>query len=122
MIELTSRIFFSALAQGLHSSSTEVIDWSGALDSALNRLYTYTRARRPSRTLVDPLSAFVEGLASGRSLVEATSAAATAAEQTRNVEAKAGRSAYVESESLKGKVPDPGAWGVKLILEALVQN
>lgn len=122
MIELTSRIFFSALAQGLHSSSTEVIDWSGALDSALNRLYTYTRARRPSRTLVDPLSAFVEGLASGRSLVEATSAAATAAEQTRNVEAKAGRSAYVESESLKGKVPDPGAWGVKLILETLVQN
>jgi len=100
-----------------------VIDWSGALDSALNRLYTYTRARRPSRTLVDPLSAFVESFVSGKNFVEAVGAAATAAEQTKDVDAKAGRSAYVESESLKKeKVADPGAWGVKLILEALVQE
>jgi triose/dihydroxyacetone kinase / FAD-AMP lyase (cyclizing) len=121
--ELVSRIFFSSLAQGLHSSSTEVINWSGALDSALNRLYTYTRARRPSRTLVDPLSAFVESLVSGKSLAEAVSAASRATEETKDIEAKAGRSAYVASESLKKeKIADPGAWGVKLILEALVRG
>lgn len=118
--ELFSRIFFSSLAQGLHSSSTEVIDWSGALDFALSRLYTYTRARRPSRTLVDPLSAFVESFVSGKSLAEAAGAASRAAEETKDVEAKAGRSAYVASGSLN--VADPGAWGVKLILEALVQK
>jgi len=115
-------IFFSALAQGLHSSSTEATDWRGAVEFALNRLYTYTRARRPSRTLVDPLSAFVESYISGKNLDEAVGVAAVAAEQTKDLEAKAGRSAYVESESLKGKVPDPGAWGVKLILEALIQK
>jgi len=120
--EHPTRIFFSALAQGLHSSSTEAIDWSGTLDFALDRLYTYTRARRPSRTLVDPLSAFVESFVSGKNLAEAVDAATAAAEQTKDVDAKAGRSAYVESESLKGKVPDPGAWGVKLILEALIQK
>ena len=121
--ENVSRIFFSALAQGLHSSSVEAIDWSGALDSALSRLYTYTRARRPSRTLVDPLSAFVESFVSRGNLVEAVGAAVTATEQTKDVEAKAGRSAYVESESLKKeRLADPGAWGVKLILEALVKE
>lgn len=121
--EHLSSIFFSALAQGLRSSSTEAIDWGGALDSALNRLYTYTRARRPSRTLVDPLSAFVESFVSGENLADAVGAAAIATEQTKEVEAKAGRSAYVESESLKKeKVADPGAWGVKLILEALIEE
>ena len=119
--EIPSRIFFSALAQGLHSS-TEEINWSGALDSALNKLYTYTRARRPSRTLVDPLSAFVGSFVSGGNLAEAVRAGAAAAEQTKEVEAKAGRSAYLESESLQREKPaDPGAWGVKLILEALIE-
>jgi len=123
LTEYPSRIFFSALAQGFHSSSAEAVDWSEALDSALNRLYTYTRARRPSRTLVDPLSAFVESFVSGRNLVEAVGAAARATEQTKDVEAKVGRSAYLESESLKKeKLADPGAWGVKLILEALIEG
>lgn len=122
IIEYPSRIFFSALAQGLHSSSAGIVDWSGALDFSLNRLYTYTRARRPSRTLVDPLSIFVESFVSKKNLAEAVDVAAVAAKQTKDVEAKAGRSAYVESESLKGKVADPGAWGVKLILEALIQK
>ena len=85
-------------------------------------MYAYTRARRPSRTLVDPLSAFVESFVSGGNLAEAVRAGAVAAEQTKEVEAKAGRSAYLESESLKREKPaDPGAWGVKLILEALIE-
>ncbi|KAG6832675.1 hypothetical protein H0H87_000857 [Tephrocybe sp. NHM501043] len=122
-------IFFSALAQGLHvnstaSSSVTAESWSKALTSALDKLYTYTRARPPSRTLVDPLSAFIETLAktSGRNYKAAVEAAALAAEETRDIEAKAGRSAYVEGDRLKKeKVADPGAWGVKTILESLLK-
>ncbi|KAG6840249.1 hypothetical protein C0991_007942 [Blastosporella zonata] len=122
-------IFFSALAQGLHSNSTVNASvtpeaWSKALTSALVKLYTYTRARPPSRTLVDPLAAFIETLteSSGSDPKAAVSAAAAAAERTRDIEAKAGRSAYVEGDRLrKEKVADPGAWGVKTILESLLK-
>ncbi|KAF8215609.1 dihydroxyacetone kinase [Mycena galopus ATCC 62051] len=118
-------IFFSALAQGLQSAagstptSTATPElWGTALSAALNKLYTYTRARPPSRTLVDPLAAFVGAFNGG--FAEAVKAAAAAAEHTKDVEAKAGRSAYVDTAVLsREKVPDPGAWGVKTILEAL---
>jgi dihydroxyacetone kinase len=50
-------------------------------------------------------------------------AAAEAAEATKNIDAKAGRSAYVEGARLKEqKVADPGAWGVKVILETLLSQ
>ncbi|KAF7302413.1 Dihydroxyacetone kinase [Mycena chlorophos] len=117
-------IFFSALAQGVQAagvgkSSTATPElWGTALTSALNKLYTYTRARPPSRTLVDPLAAFVEAYGSGFSA--AVKAASDAAEHTKDVDAKAGRSAYVDSAMLKSeRVTDPGAWGVKIILEAI---
>jgi dihydroxyacetone kinase len=49
---------------------------------------------------------------------DAVRAAGQAAEATKNMEAKAGRSAYVEGDKLKQEqIPDPGAWGVKIILE-----
>jgi len=51
---------------------------------------------------------------------EAVTAAANATEATRNIDAKAGRSAYVQGDRLKEeRIPDPGAWGVKVILESL---
>jgi len=98
--------------------------WAKALSSALQNLYTYTRARPPSRTLVDPLDAFVSTLAARPNAVgDAVKAATFATESTRDVEAKAGRSAYVESDVLKReRVPDPGAWGVKVILNALASS
>ena len=124
---ILSRIFFSALAQGLQASASKsghvtLQAWGHALDSALAKLYTYTRARPPSRTLVDPLSAFVETfLSSGYKFSAAKKAAGDAAVATKDLEAKAGRSAYVEGDRLKKEqVPDPGAWGVKIILENLV--
>ncbi|KAF6761699.1 dihydroxyacetone kinase 1 [Ephemerocybe angulata] len=121
-------IFFSALAQGFQSQSITQgsiltpAHWESALSSALAKLYTYTRARRPSRTLVDPLSAFIEAAhkTGGQDLANAVKLAAEAAEETKNLVAKAGRSAYVESDQLqKEHVADPGAWGVKTILETL---
>ncbi|KAI0343088.1 dihydroxyacetone kinase [Trametopsis cervina] len=118
-------IFFSALAQALASSSATTLTpklWSQGLTSALRSLYTYTRARPPSRTLVDPLQAFIDALASSPdSLAEAVKAAGSAAQKTSELEAKAGRSAYVEGDRLRQeKIPDPGAWGVKAIVEGLL--
>ena len=96
--------------------------WTESLTSALDKLYTYTRARPPSRTLVDPLDAFVKTLSSQKNLSIAVKAAADAALNTRDLEAKAGRSAYVEGDRLKNeRIPDPGAWGVKTILQALLK-
>lgn len=122
-----ARIFFSALAQGLHSAISSnpspkatVKTWSEALKLALERLYAYTPARAPSRTLIDPLAAFIEALASSDapSFAGAVRAAGSAAEATKDLEAKAGRASYVEKEKLKG-IPDPGAWGIKVLLEGL---
>ncbi|KIJ65709.1 hypothetical protein HYDPIDRAFT_187408 [Hydnomerulius pinastri MD-312] len=116
-------IFFSSLAQALaHSSATTATPevWSNALRSALARLYSYTRARPPSRTLVDPLAAFVAALPAG--LEGAVEAVQDAAEKTKDIEAKAGRSAYVEGDRLRAeRIADPGAWGVKVIIEAIAQ-
>ena len=63
-------IFFSALAQGLHdsmsgSASCTSQTWTQGLRIALSKLLTYTRARPPSRTLIDPLVAFVHTLEDG---------------------------------------------------------
>ncbi|KAI0820335.1 dihydroxyacetone kinase [Trametes gibbosa] len=123
-------IFFSALAQGLqtHHAGAQTIShalWAEALGSALRKLYTYTRARPPSRTLVDPLATFIDALvtAKGKHVVVAAKAAGEAALNTRDLEAKAGRSAYVEGDRLREeRVPDPGAWGVKAILEGLFER
>lgn len=117
-------IFFSALAQALSSSGAgeaTAEDWSRAVSAAREQLYTYTRARPPSRTLVDPLAAFADAFSAGPSdLGNAVRKAADAAEATRDAEAHVGRSAYLEGGLLKReRVPDPGAWGVKVLLEAL---
>ncbi|KAL1747587.1 Dak1 domain-containing protein [Schizophyllum fasciatum] len=115
-------IFFSGLARGIQSSSGTATpeDWARALTFALKNLYTYTRARPPSRTLVDPLDAFVTPLSSSTDYATAVKSAAEAADKTKDLVAKAGRAAYVEGDRLKEeKIPDPGAWGVKTVLEAL---
>lgn len=121
-------IFFSALGQGLADATkafpgnevnSEV--WVKALKFALDSLYGYTRARPPSRTLIDPLAAFVTSINAGDDVARAVDFAATATEQTAQIEAKAGRSAYVENKHLKG-ILDPGAVGVRCILQALIGN
>lgn len=118
-------IFFSSLAQGLYeacSPNNNVAGrtvWSVALSSALTGLYHYTHARPPSRTLVDPLDAFISTFQQDRaSYQDAVQRAGEAAEATKYLEAKAGRAAYVEAEKFKG-VADPGAKGIQVILEAL---
>ena len=119
-------IWFSGLVQALRDvveqeqvKEVTLPVWTKALRIALNKLYTYTRARPPSRTLVDPLAAFVQTLEDGEGLESAVGKAGVAAEATKDLEAKAGRAAYVEREKVKG-ISDPGAVAVRYILEAFV--
>lgn len=123
---LSYRIFFSGLSRNLQAVSPDTVvarTWALALKSTLDNLYTYTRARPPSRTLVDPLSTFINAfsLSDGQNFRDAVKAASRAAEETRNLEAKVGRSAYIEGDKLKQEqVSDPGAWGIKIILENII--
>lgn len=94
-----------------------------SLKHALNTLFRYTRARPPSRTLVDPLSSFITNFTlDPANLDGALDSAKEAAEATQYLEAKAGRAAYVDREKVKGDhVPDAGAWGVWILLDAIKQ-
>ena len=145
MRTLRCRIFFSGLGRALREqatggakSATPAV-WSKASTEALATLYKCTctpfspdrcllviddaddpdtRARPPSRTLVDPLEAFIQALPSG--LSPAADKAHQAADKTKELVAKAGRGAYVNQEDLKKReVPDPGAWGVWRIADGL---
>jgi dihydroxyacetone kinase len=118
----------SALAQGLQNAS--VIDpaeptraeYASAASFALERLYTYTRARPPGRTLVDPLAAFIKSLGDEAThLDQVFDAAHHAAENTKTLPARAGRAAYVEAETVRG-ICDPGAWGVRCLLQGLLNK
>lgn len=67
---------------------------------------------------MDPLTAFVRELPRG--ICVAAQAARSAAEETKTMVAKAGRAAYVDQEQLgEANVPDPGAWGVAILVTAL---
>ncbi|GAA6026129.1 hypothetical protein JCM11491_000886, partial [Sporobolomyces phaffii] len=124
-------IALSGLSKGLIEAAKEtdsdqatVQVWSRGLELALNTLYRYTRARPPSRTLIDPLSSFILTLGSDpadpATLVAAFRAAKDAAEATRDLDAKAGRAAYVDQDKIRdAAVPDAGAWGVWKLLEGI---
>ncbi|CUA70658.1 dihydroxyacetone kinase [Rhizoctonia solani] len=121
-------IYLSALAQGLQGALTSNSgeptreQYAEAAAFALDRLYTYTRARPPSRTLVDPLAAFVESLKDpAMNLDQAFEAAQRAAEDTKILPARAGRAAYVNAETVKGTC-DPGAWGICCLLQGLLRG
>ncbi|SCV68313.1 BQ2448_434 [Microbotryum intermedium] len=121
-------IFFAALSKGIlqvakdkgqDKATSEV--WARALELALNTVYNYTLARPPSRTLIDPLAAFIITLGSDPANFDnAFNQAQEAAEATRTLAAKAGRAAYVDQDKIeKANVPDAGAWGVLKILQGV---
>ncbi|KAG9026835.1 Dihydroxyacetone kinase 2 [Tulasnella sp. JGI-2019a] len=117
-------IFLSGLVKALRngvSPDASVMTaeiWVTSTKEALGTLMKYTRARPPSRTLMDPLTAFVQQLPQG--LSAASQAARDAANETKSMAAKAGRSAYLDQKELAGgDTPDPGAWGVAILVTAL---
>ncbi|KAF2763236.1 Dak phosphatase [Pseudovirgaria hyperparasitica] len=110
-------IFLSSLAQNLRTART-VPD---ALDQALSHLLDFTRARKGDRTCLDTLIPFVEILKTTEDVERALQAARKGNEETKNMQARLGRSAYLDDSATRG-VPDPGAYGLLVLLEGLASR
>ncbi|KAK9427997.1 Dak1 domain-containing protein [Lipomyces doorenjongii] len=129
-------IFVSALGQALRTLSDERLETSveleltmlgKACEMALATLYKYTNARVGDRTLIDALDPFVQALASGESVKDATAKAANGADSTKKLEARFGRASYVGIEGIaqfvaEGGLPDPGAVGLAALLNGFAMG
>ncbi|PPJ54568.1 hypothetical protein CBER1_06635 [Cercospora berteroae] len=109
-------IFLTALASSLASEESV----ANALEKALGELCKYTNARVGDRTMMDALIPFVESLAGdGGEVGKALEKAKEGVEGTKKMEAKLGRSTYLDESATRG-VPDPGAYGLLVLLEGMV--
>jgi hypothetical protein len=108
-------IFLSSLAQNLSTAS----NFPEALKGALDHLLNYTRARLGDRTVLDCLIPFTETLLKTGNAKNALEEAAKGVESTKKLEAKMGRSSYLDEAATRG-VPDPGAYGLLKLLEGMV--
>lgn len=107
-------IFLTSLSSSL--ASTESV--ADALNVALGQLLHYTRARLGDRTMLDCLIPFVETLKSTNDVTKALAEAEKGVESTKNLEAKLGRSTYLDESATRG-VPDPGAYGLLVLLKGM---
>ena len=109
-------IFLSSLSyqltQDRHSSFPLV------LEAAYNELLTFTRARPGDRTCIDTLSGFVKALIAGESSMTAAKIAMRAATETKDMVPRMGRSTYLSDKDCLG-TPDPGAWGLAMLLQGI---
>jgi len=110
-------IFLSSLAQNLWDAPT----FADALQGALDSLLKYTRARLGDRTCLDCLIPFVETLQETGDSKKALEEAEKGVETTKKLEAKLGRSSYLDEAATRG-VPDPGAYGLLMLLEGMVNS
>lgn len=108
-------IFLSSLAQNLPTATS----FPEALKGALDHLLKYTRARLGDRTVLDCLIPFTETLLETGKPMKALEEAAKGVESTKALEAKMGRSSYLDEAATRG-VPDPGAYGLLKLLEGMV--
>lgn len=120
-------IFFNAWATACSTTSSKSMDaaaYAKTLEEALNQLFRYTRARPPSRTLMDPLAAFIGTFSQNPSdFNKAYQAAQDATAATSQQEAKAGRAAYVEKSKVsESQIPDAGAAGICFLLDGIKQT
>uniref|UniRef100_A0A0C9S0W2 TSA: Wollemia nobilis Ref_Wollemi_Transcript_28615_2644 transcribed RNA sequence n=1 Tax=Wollemia nobilis TaxID=56998 RepID=A0A0C9S0W2_9CONI len=98
------------------SSSISAKQWAAVLDVAVAAVSKYGGAVGGYRTMLDALLpasiSLQERLAAGddplTALIASSDAASEGAESTKNMEAQAGRSAYVPGDILSS-IPDPGA-------------
>ncbi|PMD50370.1 Dak phosphatase [Hyaloscypha bicolor E] len=107
-------IFFSSLAQNLWDAPS----LPAALKASLDHLLKYTRARLGDRTCLDCLIPFVDTLVKTDNLAKALAEARKGVETTKKLEAKLGRSSYLDESATRG-VPDPGAYGLLMLLEGM---
>lgn len=119
-------ILISGLSHGLIEASKGNKDESvtpeilgKAMETALETLYKYTKARPGASTLVDALEPFVKEFASSNDFNKAVKAADEGAQSTAKAEAKFGRASYVGNSS---NIPDPGAIGFVEFLKGVQES
>lgn len=113
----------SSTKQQSQSSSSAIPStafWARVLISASQTLSQYTPAKIGDRTLMDALLPFIEALERTGDVRAAAKAAADGAEHTKAMRASLGRTVYLGGEDeWRGKIPDPGAWGLGKFFEGL---
>ena len=114
----TSGALYCIFLTSLSSSLAATDSVAAALAVALEQLLNYTRARLGDRTMLDCLIPFVEVLKSGGDVSKALEEAEKGVESTKDLEAKLGRSTYLDESATRG-VPDPGAYGLLVLLKGM---
>ena len=108
-------LLFSAAATAYETSD----NLGASLLAGLQKMKDYGGAKLGDRTMIDALQPAFEAMAANKSWSEVAQAAAQGAESTKAMEqAKAGRSSYLNAESLKGHM-DPGACAVSRVFEQI---
>lgn len=115
----SSGVLLSILCTAASQASARGLGWAAALQAGVARLCEYGGAQPGDRTMVDALLPGIDALVRGESLEAAAAAARRGAEATASMSvAKAGRAAYLSSETLAG-VCDPGALAVAAVFETV---
>lgn len=107
-------IYLTALAGALATESSV----AKASKAALEQFYNYTRARLGDRTMMDALIPFIDALVESGDPKAALEEAKQGVEGTKTMQAKLGRSTYLDEKATQG-VPDPGAYGLYVLLNGM---
>ena len=107
-------IYLTALASALATESSV----PKALKAALEEMYKYTRARLGDRTMMVALIRFMYWVVISGDTEEALAKAKEGVDGTKKMEATLGRSAYLDDSTTQG-VPDPGAYGLYVLLDGM---
>ncbi|WP_338558853.1 dihydroxyacetone kinase subunit DhaK [Erwinia sp. E_sp_B04_7] len=111
-------IMFTAAGQKLEEGKplAEALSWG------LDRMQHYGGAQPGDRTMIDALHPAFAALVAGKDLTAVAAAAKQGADETATMtSAKAGRSSYLNQESLNG-VKDPGAYAVEQVFARLAKG
>lgn len=107
-------IYLTALAGSLANESSV----PKALKAALEQFFDYTNARLGDRTMMDALIPFIDTFAESGDVQQALKMASDGVEGTKTMQAKLGRSTYLDEKATQG-IPDPGAYGLYVLLNGM---
>lgn len=114
----TSGALYSLLLDGISRGLGKNYSWIDALEEGLKAIIKFGGAEPGDRTMVDPLDAFVKAMKQEDSLKNAVLAAESAAQNTANMKARAGRASYGQEGWTGPRSVDPGAHAVALWIRA----
>ncbi|XP_075884182.1 triokinase/FMN cyclase [Nelusetta ayraudi] len=122
-------LFLTAAAGHLTGAESDAGSWAGAMHAGMIAVKRYGGADTGDRTMLDALCPAVDELTrlsaappAGHMAVlqAAAQRAATGAESTRSLAAKAGRASYIAAERVT--LPDPGAVAIAVIFKAVLES